>query len=64
MLKKLEKILKKAEVFQSVVRLGAYEGKGMPGFPDFSERDVNWILAYIDTQVLMQRELDAASGGD
>ena len=52
------------EVFQSVVRLGAYEGKGMPGFPDFSEQDVKWILAYIDTQVLMQRELDAASGGD
>ena len=46
--------------FQSIVRLGAYEGKGMPGFAEtFSEAEVELIRAFINSQAQLLRDAAA-----
>ena len=42
------------QAFQSIVRLGAYEGKGMPGFAEpFNEEEVELIRQYINSQATL-----------
>ena len=51
------------EAFQSIVRLGAYEGKGMPSFGELlSESDVELVHAYINSRAQLLHDAPSSAG--